>query len=141
MGEETFFSNHHSLQERSSIIRVWNSERSLPTGIQLLRTRQTSPLIMSLDFETVVEQEVKRLQVIHPTPEEIPGCIKLLDDFLSCHGASISLLVTGRKLTVLSTRHATEILVQVWWDITVWEKARRLQVLHESEVDGPGGEA
>lgn len=96
---------------------------------------------MSLDFETVVEQEVKRLQVIHPTPEEIPGCIKLLDDFLSCHGASISLLVTGRKLTVFSTRHATEIPVQVWWDITVWAKTRRLQVLHESEVDGPGGEA
>lgn len=97
---------------------------------------------MSLDFETVVEQEVKRLQVIHPTPEEIPGCIKLLDDFLSCHGAPISLLlVTGRKLTVFSTRHATEIPVQVWWDITVWAKIRRLQVLHESEVDGPGGEA
>lgn len=42
---------------------------------------------MSLDFKTAVEQEVERLRVLHPTPEDIPGCMKLLDDFLSCNGA------------------------------------------------------
>lgn len=39
-----------------------------------------------VDFKSVVEQEKRRLEVLHPTPEEVPGCMKLLDDFLSCHG-------------------------------------------------------
>lgn len=42
---------------------------------------------MSLDFKTAVEQEVARLRALHPTPEDVPGCMKLLDDFLSCNGA------------------------------------------------------
>lgn len=44
------------------------------------------PTTMSVDFKAAVEQEIARLQVIHPTPEDVPGCMRLLDDFLSCHG-------------------------------------------------------
>ncbi|KLO15822.1 hypothetical protein SCHPADRAFT_938407 [Schizopora paradoxa] len=39
----------------------------------------------SATFESVVEEEVRRLEVVHPTPDDIPGCMRLLDDFLSCH--------------------------------------------------------
>ena len=76
---------------------------------------------MSLDFETVVEQEVKRLQVIHPTPEDIPGCMRLLDDFLSCHGTpSITLLLQTGSDHKWSTRHTVEVLIQIWWQIPMW---------------------
>jgi len=40
---------------------------------------------MTTTFDGLVEEEVRRLQVIHPTPDDIPGCMRLLDDFLSCH--------------------------------------------------------
>ena len=39
----------------------------------------------SRDFEETVKQEEARLQVVHPTTEDIPGCMSLLDDFLSCN--------------------------------------------------------
>lgn len=41
----------------------------------------------TLDFETAVKQEEAYLRRVHPTPEDIPGCMTLLDEFLSCHGA------------------------------------------------------
>lgn len=41
----------------------------------------------TLDFETAVKQEVAYLRRVHPTPDDIPGCMKLLDEFMSCHGA------------------------------------------------------
>ncbi|KAH8119640.1 hypothetical protein DFH11DRAFT_1566191 [Phellopilus nigrolimitatus] len=62
---------------------------------------------MSVDFRTAVEQETRRLQVIHPTPEQIPGCMSLLDDFLSCNALGFQLkslyryggqAVCGRKM-------------------------------------------
>ena len=40
-----------------------------------------------LNFETVTKQEVARLEKLHPTPEDIPGCMGLFDAFLSCNGA------------------------------------------------------
>lgn len=39
-----------------------------------------------VDFKSAVEQETQRLETIHPTPDDIPGCMTLLDDFLSCNG-------------------------------------------------------
>ncbi|KDQ53622.1 hypothetical protein JAAARDRAFT_161752 [Jaapia argillacea MUCL 33604] len=39
----------------------------------------------STSFETAVKQEEEYLRKVHPTPEEVPGCMKLLDDFLLCH--------------------------------------------------------
>lgn len=50
-------------------------------------TMPSSPL----DFETAVKQEEAYLRKVHPTPEDIPGCVKLLDSFLLCNGTSYSL--------------------------------------------------
>ncbi len=41
---------------------------------------------MPLDFKQAVEQEIERLEKLHPTPEDIPGCMKLIDEFLTCNG-------------------------------------------------------
>lgn len=40
-----------------------------------------------LDFETATKQEVTRLEKLHPTPEDLPGCMSMFDTFLSCNGA------------------------------------------------------
>ncbi|KJA29044.1 hypothetical protein HYPSUDRAFT_128461 [Hypholoma sublateritium FD-334 SS-4] len=37
-----------------------------------------------LDFKKVFEQEEARLRILHPTPEDIPGCISVFDDYLGC---------------------------------------------------------
>jgi hypothetical protein len=39
-----------------------------------------------LDFDTVVRQEESYLRLVHPTPDDIPGCISLFDTYLSCNG-------------------------------------------------------
>lgn len=39
-----------------------------------------------LDFKKVLEQEEARLATLHPTPEDIPGCISVFDDYLGCSG-------------------------------------------------------
>ncbi|OSD05926.1 hypothetical protein PYCCODRAFT_1464625 [Trametes coccinea BRFM310] len=36
----------------------------------------------------LVRQEEEYLRKVHPTPEDIPGCMKLFDDFLLCNGNS-----------------------------------------------------
>lgn len=42
-----------------------------------------------LDFKTAVEQEEARLRLLHPTPSDIPGCISVFDDYISCSGKQI----------------------------------------------------
>ncbi|KAF7795413.1 hypothetical protein EIP86_006571 [Pleurotus ostreatoroseus] len=54
----------------------------------------------TLDFETAVKQEEAYLRRVHPTPDDIPGCMKMLDDFMSCHGA----LTDGPATTVISSQ-------------------------------------
>lgn len=39
-----------------------------------------------ISFKAAVEQEIRRLEAIHPTSNDIPGCMSILDDFLSCNG-------------------------------------------------------
>ena len=39
------------------------------------------------DSEETVRQEESRLRIVHPTAEDVPGCMSLLDDFLSCNSA------------------------------------------------------
>jgi hypothetical protein len=36
-------------------------------------------------FKTAVSQEEARLGQLHPTPEDIPTCMSVFDDFLSCN--------------------------------------------------------
>ena len=38
------------------------------------------------NFDKVVQQEVVRLGALHPTPEDVPGCVTLFDDYLACNG-------------------------------------------------------
>jgi hypothetical protein len=38
-------------------------------------------------FEATVQQEEARLRVLHPTPDDVPGCMSMLDDFLACNSA------------------------------------------------------
>jgi hypothetical protein len=37
-------------------------------------------------FDFVVRQEEAYLRLLHPTPDDIPGCISLFDTYLSCNG-------------------------------------------------------
>ncbi|KAJ2994494.1 hypothetical protein NUW54_g7540 [Trametes sanguinea] len=47
----------------------------------------------------LVRQEEEYLRKVHPTPEDIPGCMKLFDDFLLCNGkCSLPPLVLGPAL-------------------------------------------
>ncbi|KZT24244.1 hypothetical protein NEOLEDRAFT_1135404 [Neolentinus lepideus HHB14362 ss-1] len=39
-----------------------------------------------VDSQTAVAQEEAYLQKVHPTPEDIPKCMTLFDEFLSCSG-------------------------------------------------------
>ncbi|EIM79909.1 uncharacterized protein STEHIDRAFT_105946 [Stereum hirsutum FP-91666 SS1] len=36
-------------------------------------------------FKAIVRQEEDRLRKMHPTPEDIPGCMTVFDDFLKCN--------------------------------------------------------
>lgn len=47
------------------------------------------PEMSGRDSEETVKQEEARLRVVHPTTEDIPGCMSLLDDFLSCNSARL----------------------------------------------------
>ncbi|KAI6110610.1 hypothetical protein EDD16DRAFT_1486261 [Pisolithus croceorrhizus] len=40
---------------------------------------------MPVDFRTAVSQEEEYLRKLHPTVDDIPGCLSLLDGFLMCH--------------------------------------------------------
>lgn len=44
------------------------------------------------DLQTAVKQEEAYLREVHPAPEDIPGCMKLFDDFLACNSTSTTLL-------------------------------------------------
>ncbi|TFK44785.1 hypothetical protein BDQ12DRAFT_621174 [Crucibulum laeve] len=38
-----------------------------------------------LDFKTTVAQEEAYLRIVYPTPSDIPSCLSLFDDYLSCN--------------------------------------------------------
>ena len=60
----------------------------LPNGEMYDRifTPATTIVMSNVDFETATKQEEVRLQKLHPTPEDIPGCMSMFDNFLSCNG-------------------------------------------------------
>ena len=39
----------------------------------------------SVDLETAIKQEEDYLRKVHPTTDDIPGCMTLFDEFLKCH--------------------------------------------------------
>jgi len=42
----------------------------------------------STDARQVLEEEKARLRKLHPTPDDIPSCMSLLETFLNCNGIS-----------------------------------------------------
>ncbi len=59
----------------------------------------------SIAYETAVSQEEVRLRQIHPTIEDIPSCMGVFDDFLSCN--SMLPYVPSRPSEALFTRFGT----------------------------------
>jgi Protein of unknown function (DUF3128) len=63
-------------------------------------------------FRTVVAQEEARLHQLHPTFEDIPSCMTVFDDFLSCNSTPFflafscpsALRVVHKSKTVLGTQ-------------------------------------
>lgn len=91
---------------KSPFSRVWSRPFRCPFDAICSTTMSATT------FESVVEEEVRRLEVVHPTPDDIPGCMRLLDDFLSCHGAlGTTSLSTGRS--DLNELHSSRIAVEV----------------------------
>jgi len=58
--------------------------------IPALLTFRSDSEMSGRDFEETVKEEEARLRVVHPTAEDIPGCMTLLDDFLSCNSGCLS---------------------------------------------------
>lgn len=54
---------------------------------EVLLTVRPDSEMSGRDYEETVKQEEARLRLVHPTAEDIPGCMSLLDDFLSCNSA------------------------------------------------------
>jgi hypothetical protein len=91
----------------------------------------------SIDFDTAVKQEEARLQKLHPTPDDISGCMSMFDKFLSCNGMppknnNISPAIHLTAIHLCSTRCSAEVPVQIRSYVRMQGKAGGLQVLHES---------
>jgi len=41
--------------------------------------------VSKIDFKSAVRQEEEYLRKVHPTADDIPGCMTLFDDFLACN--------------------------------------------------------
>ncbi|KAG7445576.1 uncharacterized protein BT62DRAFT_896358 [Guyanagaster necrorhizus] len=39
-----------------------------------------------VDFATAVKQEATYLRLVHPTPDDIPSCFRLMELAMGCHG-------------------------------------------------------
>jgi hypothetical protein len=85
---------------RPSLVRTYKPIliRSRAGRVPLCRAdRSEAPLLTfrsdsemsGRDFEETVKQEEARLRAVHPTTEDIPGCMTLFDDFLSCNSACL----------------------------------------------------
>ncbi len=50
-----------------------------------------SPSAMStgVDFATAVKQEAAYLRLVHPTPDDIPSCFRLMELAMGCHGTAL----------------------------------------------------
>jgi len=68
-----------------------------------------------LDFKTAVEQEEARLRLLHPTPSDVPGCISVFDDYISCSGKqSCSSPCSNTNFIMQSDPVSSQVHLQVW---------------------------
>lgn len=93
----------------------------------------------SAEYKKAFAEEVTRLQAAHPTPEDVPTCMHMLDLVLSCNGPSACPLCTPRLSVDCSRTLSSQVVVPLWTRPNdVRAEDRRLQVLPRHEVDGVG---
>lgn len=61
------------------------TKRIIPATLRAVSWPNTATMTDSIVFETAVSQEEYRLRQLHPTTEDIPSCMTVFDDFLSCN--------------------------------------------------------
>jgi len=85
------------------------------TLTEQLANASLSVFMSKLDFATAVAQEEARLRVLHPGPEDIPGCISVFDDYLSCNGAvDFFALTCSRLLNLNSHPQPNQVAISIW---------------------------
>lgn len=93
-------------------------------------------------FQNAVKREEEYLRRVHPTPEDIPGCMNLFDVYLSCNGQQTLVYIHNLlKCMFFSHTNASEVPISVRTDVFLRRQARGLQILLDYEDDAPGREA
>jgi hypothetical protein len=88
-----------------------------------------------LDLQTVFKQEQDRLRKLHPTPADVPSCLGLFDDYLSCSGTSLSSPWSPFLTSSLGSHpFPDQINIQIWSTPRMLPKIRRVQILYEPQV-------
>ncbi|KAL0574302.1 hypothetical protein V5O48_007660 [Marasmius crinis-equi] len=63
-----------------------STSSSTPTPTPIPITQPTEPVANAHNyFESIVQEELAYLRLVHPTVEETPTCMNLFDTYLSCH--------------------------------------------------------
>ena len=77
------------LYRLASSLRYVLVSQSHPLSVEslvCLARRDSFCSMHSVDFKAAVKQEEEYSRKVHPTAEDIPGCMSLLDSFLMCNG-------------------------------------------------------
>ena len=71
---------------------------------------------MSAGFQKVVQEEIARLRLLHPTPDDIPGCFSAFDDYLACNGEPNSVIKTTQIeiATTFSRSKSNKEFIPLW---------------------------
>ena len=110
------FLQRHHCQMRKQLV-----DSSNVAHLQVLlpsRKKMASENQPNLD---VIKQEEAYLRKVHPTPEDVPGCMKLFDDFLLCNGRCSSLHTSRNKSNNDSPSYHSDgltdaLVVSLWRD-------------------------
>lgn len=85
-------------------------------------------------FKAAVSQEEARLGQLHPTPEDVPTCMSVFDDFLSCNSMSSPLSHRSKsvfnartQLNIFnSSRYSAQVNIPPWRDGTLLGEMERV---------------
>lgn len=78
----------HEIRSLRALAAEIHCDCSIPLVLMMASEDQPGP--------EMIAQEEQCLRKVHPTPEEVPGCMKLFDDFLLCNG-ELSTSLLGRR--------------------------------------------
>ena len=92
----------------------------------------------SVDLETAIKQEEDYLRKVHPTTDDVPGCMTLFDEFLKCHSMlSEKTLNNTSSHQTFSSGDSNKIVIQTWSNVRMWSQERGFQILHEPKIYAP----